>query len=151
MISKIELLNALPFYSLLRDVPFSAIYFTAYAHLKKDIFREGENGKTLSFMQTLTAAGIAGALTLFKLDDILSQSTTCANARPFHAHQACQPLISQHRQTSSRHVCRVKPRKATQRTRVMLMHLRRFWQKKDPELCSRVVLLVYCEARRNSV
>jgi len=47
--------------SLLRDVPFSAIYFTAYAHLKKDIFREGENGKTLSFMQTLTAAGIAGA------------------------------------------------------------------------------------------
>ncbi|KAK9900131.1 mitochondrial carrier [Cystobasidium minutum MCA 4210] len=45
---------------LLRDVPFSAIYFTAYAHLKKDLFREGENGKTLSFMQTLTAAGIAG-------------------------------------------------------------------------------------------
>lgn len=47
-------------YSLLRDVPFSAIYFTAYAHLKKDIFREGENGKKLSFMETLTAAGIAG-------------------------------------------------------------------------------------------
>jgi solute carrier family 25 aspartate/glutamate transporter 12/13 len=48
------------FSSLLRDVPFSAIYFTAYAHLKKDIFHEGKNGKTLSFMQTLTAAGIAG-------------------------------------------------------------------------------------------
>lgn len=48
------------FRSLLRDVPFSAIYFTAYAHLKKDMFREGENGKTLTFMQTLTAAGIAG-------------------------------------------------------------------------------------------
>lgn len=46
--------------SLLRDVPFSAIYFTAYAHLKKDLFREGENGKKLSFVQTLTAAGIAG-------------------------------------------------------------------------------------------
>ena len=46
--------------SLLRDVPFSAIYFTSYAHLKKDVFREGENGKKLSFVETLTAAGIAG-------------------------------------------------------------------------------------------
>lgn len=45
---------------LLRDVPFSAIYFTGYAHLKKDVFREGENGKKLSFFETLTAAGIAG-------------------------------------------------------------------------------------------
>jgi len=45
---------------LLRDVPFSAIYFTSYAHLKKDVFREGENGKKLSFVETLTAAGIAG-------------------------------------------------------------------------------------------
>jgi solute carrier family 25 aspartate/glutamate transporter 12/13 len=41
-------------------VPFSAIYFTSYAHLKKDVFREGENGKKLSFVETLTAAGIAG-------------------------------------------------------------------------------------------
>ena len=46
--------------SLLRDVPFSAIYFTSYAHLKKDIFRDGENGKKLSFLETLSAAGIAG-------------------------------------------------------------------------------------------
>ncbi|CAD6587414.1 MAG: mitochondrial aspartate-glutamate transporter agc1 [Cyphobasidiales sp. Tagirdzhanova-0007] len=45
---------------LLRDVPFSAIYFTSYAHLKKDIFRDGENGKKLSFLETLSAAGIAG-------------------------------------------------------------------------------------------
>lgn len=45
---------------LLRDIPFSAIYFPAYGHLKKDVFREGYNGKQLSFLETLAAAGIAG-------------------------------------------------------------------------------------------
>ncbi|KAF5385009.1 hypothetical protein D9615_001219 [Tricholomella constricta] len=45
---------------LLRDIPFSAIYFTAYWHLKKDLFNEGYNGKQLSFLETLSAAGIAG-------------------------------------------------------------------------------------------
>lgn len=45
---------------LLRDVPFSAIYFPAYAHLKKDTFGEGKNGKKLSFGETLLAAAIAG-------------------------------------------------------------------------------------------
>ncbi|KAG5647705.1 hypothetical protein DXG03_008428 [Asterophora parasitica] len=45
---------------LLRDIPFSAIYFTAYWHLKKDLFQEGYNGKQLSFLETLGAAGIAG-------------------------------------------------------------------------------------------
>ncbi|KAH7104873.1 mitochondrial carrier [Auriculariales sp. MPI-PUGE-AT-0066] len=44
---------------LLRDIPFSAIYFPAYAHLKRDIFREGYNGKKLGFWETLAAAGIA--------------------------------------------------------------------------------------------
>ncbi|KAL1408030.1 mitochondrial aspartate-glutamate transporter agc1 [Vanrija albida] len=43
-----------------RDVPFSMIYFTAYAHLKKDIFSEGHRGKQLSFGELLLAAGIAG-------------------------------------------------------------------------------------------
>jgi len=33
---------------LLRDIPFSAIYFPAYAHMKKDVFDEGKNGKKLS-------------------------------------------------------------------------------------------------------
>jgi solute carrier family 25 aspartate/glutamate transporter 12/13 len=33
---------------LLRDIPFSAIFFPAYAHLKKDFFHEGVNGKKLS-------------------------------------------------------------------------------------------------------
>ncbi|KAG2156541.1 mitochondrial carrier domain-containing protein [Suillus bovinus] len=42
---------------LLRDIPFSAIYFTAYSHLKKDVFHEGYNGKHLSFLETLGAAG----------------------------------------------------------------------------------------------
>ncbi|KZT72887.1 mitochondrial carrier [Daedalea quercina L-15889] len=45
---------------LLRDIPFSAIYFPAYAHLKKDVFSEGYNGKALSFFETLASAAIAG-------------------------------------------------------------------------------------------
>ncbi|KAI0652392.1 mitochondrial carrier [Trametes meyenii] len=45
---------------LLRDIPFSAIYFPAYWHLKKDLFNEGYNGKQLSFLETLTAAAAAG-------------------------------------------------------------------------------------------
>jgi len=44
---------------LLRDIPFSAIYFPAYSHLKKDVFHEGYNGKQLSFVETLASAGIA--------------------------------------------------------------------------------------------
>ncbi|VVT56676.1 uncharacterized protein SAPINGB_P005209 [Magnusiomyces paraingens] len=44
---------------LLRDVPFSAIYFPTYAHLKKDYFGEGPN-KSLSILQLLTAGAIAG-------------------------------------------------------------------------------------------
>lgn len=44
---------------LLRDIPFSAIYFPAYSHLKKDIFHEGYNGKQLSFLETLGSAAIA--------------------------------------------------------------------------------------------
>ncbi|CAH7686046.1 mitochondrial carrier domain-containing protein [Phakopsora pachyrhizi] len=45
---------------LCRDIPFSAIYFTAYAHLKKDTFGEGLDGKKLSFLETLSSAAIAG-------------------------------------------------------------------------------------------
>ncbi|GAA95278.1 uncharacterized protein L969DRAFT_84990 [Mixia osmundae IAM 14324] len=45
---------------LLRDVPFSAIYFTGYSHLKSDIFHEGRDGKKLGFGETLAAASIAG-------------------------------------------------------------------------------------------
>ncbi|KAL6307695.1 mitochondrial carrier [Sparassis latifolia] len=45
---------------LLRDIPFSAIYFPVYSHLKKDVFHEGYNGKQLSFLETLTAAAVAG-------------------------------------------------------------------------------------------
>jgi len=45
---------------LMRDVPFSAIYFTAYNHLKKDYFGEGKNGKKLGYGETLLAASIAG-------------------------------------------------------------------------------------------
>ncbi|KAG0167008.1 mitochondrial aspartate-glutamate transporter agc1 [Apophysomyces sp. BC1034] len=44
---------------LLRDVPFSAIYFPAYAHLKKDLFREGPDHK-LTISELLMAGAIAG-------------------------------------------------------------------------------------------
>lgn len=44
---------------LLRDVPFSAIYFPTYSHLKKDMFGESPT-KKLSILQLLTAGAIAG-------------------------------------------------------------------------------------------
>ncbi|KAM0793053.1 hypothetical protein ACM66B_000540 [Microbotryomycetes sp. NB124-2] len=43
-----------------RDVPFSAIYFPAYWHLKKDVFHEGRDGKVLGYGEALAAASIAG-------------------------------------------------------------------------------------------
>jgi solute carrier family 25 (mitochondrial aspartate/glutamate transporter), member 12/13 len=42
-----------------RDVPFSAIYFPTYAHLKKDVFGESPT-KKLGVLQLLTAGAIAG-------------------------------------------------------------------------------------------
>ncbi|KAJ8324387.1 hypothetical protein BDV3_005152 [Batrachochytrium dendrobatidis] len=45
---------------LLRDIPFSGIYFPVYAHLKKDIFHEGRNGKKLSVVELLVAGALAG-------------------------------------------------------------------------------------------
>ncbi len=44
---------------LLRDVPFSAIYFPTYSHLKKDMFGESAT-KKLGVLQLLTAGAIAG-------------------------------------------------------------------------------------------
>lgn len=44
---------------LLRDVPFSAIYFPTYSHLKKDFFGESP-AKKLGIVQLLTAGAIAG-------------------------------------------------------------------------------------------
>ncbi|KAI1462264.1 mitochondrial carrier [Annulohypoxylon moriforme] len=44
---------------LLRDVPFSAIYFPTYSHLKKDLFGESKT-KKLGVVQLLTAGAIAG-------------------------------------------------------------------------------------------
>ncbi|CAK7230486.1 mitochondrial aspartate-glutamate transporter agc1 [Sporothrix bragantina] len=44
---------------LLRDVPFSAIYFPTYSHLKKDMFGESKT-KKLGIVQLLTAGAIAG-------------------------------------------------------------------------------------------
>ena len=36
------------------------IYFTSYAHMKKDVFHEGRRGKVLSAGELLFAAGISG-------------------------------------------------------------------------------------------
>ncbi|KAI9838554.1 MAG: hypothetical protein M1819_004863 [Sarea resinae] len=44
---------------LLRDVPFSAIYFPTYSHLKRDYFNETPT-HSLSVLQLLTAGAIAG-------------------------------------------------------------------------------------------
>lgn len=44
---------------LLRDVPFSAIYFPSYSHLKRDLFGESPT-KKLGILQLLTAGAIAG-------------------------------------------------------------------------------------------
>ncbi len=44
---------------LLRDVPFSAIYFPTYNHLKRDYFGESQT-KSLGVLQLLTAGAIAG-------------------------------------------------------------------------------------------
>lgn len=44
---------------LLRDVPFSAIYFPTYNHLKRDYFGESPT-KKLGILQLLTAGAIAG-------------------------------------------------------------------------------------------
>ena len=44
---------------LLRDIPFSAIYFPAYAHLKKDYFKESPTNR-LGIGQLLVAGAVAG-------------------------------------------------------------------------------------------
>ena len=44
----------------LRDIPFSAIYFPAYSHLKTDFFHEGLDGKQLSPSELLMAGAMAG-------------------------------------------------------------------------------------------
>ncbi|KAI1314905.1 mitochondrial aspartate-glutamate transporter agc1 [Mortierella claussenii] len=44
---------------LLRDIPFSAIYFPVYAHLKKDLFKEGPEHR-LTIGELLMAGAIAG-------------------------------------------------------------------------------------------
>jgi solute carrier family 25 (mitochondrial aspartate/glutamate transporter), member 12/13 len=45
---------------LLRDVPFSAIYFPTYAHMKTDVFGDGVNGKQIGILQLIVAGAVAG-------------------------------------------------------------------------------------------
>ena len=131
--------------SLLRDVPFSAIYFTGYAHLKKDIFREGENGKKLSFFETLTAAGIAGMPAAY-----LTTPAGACHAAPLRNFMlrlkllyACQML--------SRRVYNPRRRKDTLHTLATSMPSARSRQKRAPERFSREDLHEFSEARLSSV
>lgn len=45
---------------LLRDIPFSMIYFPTYSHIKKDLFQEGVEGKKLTPLELLTSGALAG-------------------------------------------------------------------------------------------
>lgn len=45
---------------LLRDVPFSMIYFPAYAHMKSDVFGDGVDGKSIGILQLVAAGAVAG-------------------------------------------------------------------------------------------
>ncbi|RKP21181.1 mitochondrial carrier [Rozella allomycis CSF55] len=45
---------------LLRDIPFSAIYFPAYSNIKRKIFKEGNEGKKLSPIELLVSGALAG-------------------------------------------------------------------------------------------
>ncbi|CAH1766482.1 13454_t:CDS:2 [Entrophospora sp. SA101] len=45
---------------LLRDIPFSAIYFPAYSHIKKDFFQDGKDGKKCGLGELLLSGAIAG-------------------------------------------------------------------------------------------
>jgi len=45
---------------LLRDIPFSGIYFPVYANLKKNLFNEGVDGKKLSIPELLISGATAG-------------------------------------------------------------------------------------------
>jgi solute carrier family 25 (mitochondrial aspartate/glutamate transporter), member 12/13 len=45
---------------LLRDVPFSMIYFPTYAHMKTDVFGDGVDGKEIGILQLVAAGAVAG-------------------------------------------------------------------------------------------
>ncbi len=47
---------------LLRDIPFSALYFTLYSHLKSDLFHEGHPGKPSLSPVELFSSGVMAAI-----------------------------------------------------------------------------------------
>ncbi|KAJ1963103.1 mitochondrial aspartate-glutamate transporter agc1 [Dispira parvispora] len=59
VVSRQSAISIVPGACLLRDIPFSAIYFPVYAHLKKDVFGEAP-GVKLGMGQLLLAGAVAG-------------------------------------------------------------------------------------------
>ena len=75
---------------LMRDIPFSAIYFPVYSHFKADVFHQDYNGKQLTFLETLASAAIAYVLSssvwsLFLTDnsDVLQWNAGCLSDHTF--------------------------------------------------------------------
>lgn len=71
---------------LMRDIPFSAIYFPVYSHFKSDVFRQDYNGKQLSFLETLASAAIASVLSFFVFSLFPDGKFLCSIVE-------CRPLI----------------------------------------------------------
>ena len=63
---------------LMRDIPFSAIYFPVYSHFKTDVFHQDYNGKQLSFLETLASAAIAYVLSSSVLSLSLTDIVSCS-------------------------------------------------------------------------
>ena len=61
---------------LMRDIPFSAVYFPVYSHFKTDVFHQDYHGKELSFMETLASAAIAYVLSLFGFSLFLTDNVS---------------------------------------------------------------------------
>lgn len=124
---------------LLRDVPFSAIYFPTYNHLKRDYFGEGPNKKL-------------GKKTLNQVRCLKTNCTQASfNSSPQVPLLVCQPHTSPPPSTSSRRACKSKPARVTPLTPLCATAQRLSGEKKVSAPSSRVVQPVSCVLRHSSV
>lgn len=148
---------------LCRDVPFSAIYFPAYAHLKKDVFHEGRDGKKLGYGEALAAAAIAGmpAAYLTTPADVISslyrlprQCAEWLTARPLRRDEVADGG-AQGREQLQGHHGRVQEDLcvsflATYPGRFLIFECPQ-WPRRDPVRCTREDRRVCCEVRPSLV